>query len=230
MKPQINPNKLEVYTESRKRRIYVGELTYSPEKEQFRFKYDPKYKSSPSAIPVGPELDLFQKEHISKGRKLFPSFGDRIPSKSNPAYEEYCRSMGISPTEKNQIILLTTIGRKGPSTFVFEPVAQEEFSNFEVLRFRKELRLSRYDFAQAFGLNELTVQRIEKNQNKDSAVFRFVEVLLTFPEVALWQLERTGKKVSTDVSNRMKTYFEKHADPKKQIGKDKTPSAERRGD
>ena len=47
---------------------------------------------------------------------------DRIPSKENPAYPDYCKSQGISVNETNPIILLIAIGKRGPSTFIFEPV------------------------------------------------------------------------------------------------------------
>jgi HipA-like protein len=208
MKLKNDPNKLEVYTESRKRRLLVGELSYSTEDKKYRFKYNQKYKTSKSAIPIGPDLDLFRKEHVSKEKKLFSSFVDRIPSKSNPAYEEYCNAMGISPTEKNQILLLTTIGKKGPSTFIFEAVPLTDFSSFEVLSFRKKLQLSRHDFATLFGLNELTVQRIEKNETRDSAAFQLVKILLTFPEVALWRIMQTGKNVSGEVADRVKDFLE----------------------
>src|SRR5271155_5807356 len=114
MQYKRNPNKLEVFSEGRKRRVYVGRLSYDSEKEVFEFRYDPKYAKLKTAIPLGPELDLFKKVQSSK-KKVFPSFADRIPSKSNPAYEEYCRSQGISPSERNPIILLSTIGRRGPS-------------------------------------------------------------------------------------------------------------------
>lgn len=80
---KINPFKLNVFSEGRKRRIYVGSLSWDAEKNIFEFEYDSKYVVSKKAIPIGRELDLFKKKHISKG-KLFPSFEDRIPSKENP--------------------------------------------------------------------------------------------------------------------------------------------------
>ena len=113
---------LEVYLEGRKRRVYVGALTFHKDRDQYHFVYDSKYLKSKKAIPIGPDLSLFKKNLWSEKGKTFPSFADRIPSKSNPAYAEYCRSQGISVNEENIIILLGTIGRRGPSSFIFEPV------------------------------------------------------------------------------------------------------------
>src|SRR2546428_10963427 len=110
---------MDVYTEGRKRRLYVGDLSYSVEGDKYRFEYDESYLHSPSAIQLGPDLALDKKIHVSEPGKLFLSFADRLPDPSNPAYQEYCVSQGISVDEKNPIILLGTIGRRGPSTFVF---------------------------------------------------------------------------------------------------------------
>jgi HipA-like protein len=215
MRLENDPYKLEVYTENRKRRIRVGTLSYAIDRDQYKFEYDEKYLNSKSAIPLGPELDLFKRVHWSKGKKLFASLSDRIPSRSNPAFEEYCRSVGISPTEKNPIVLLTTIGRKGPSTFVFEAVLLEKFDAIDLLRLRKELKLSRNEFALAFGLNLLTVNRVEHNLTKDSAPARLINIFLRFPEVAIWQLEFTGRNISQETLRRLHAYFERQRDLKK---------------
>jgi DNA-binding transcriptional regulator YiaG len=207
MKSNIDPNRLEVYSEGRKRRIYVGELFYLPKKKKYCFRYDDKYRASSVAIPIGPELDLFKKEHFSKADRLFPSFIDRIPSRSNPAYEDYCRAMEISPSEKNQIILLGSIGKRGPSTFVFEPVLQSTLSSTQILEFRSQLKLSRYDLSQVLGCNELTLQRIERGQQSDSFTFRLIEIFFEFPEVALWQLDRTERKVNSEVAQTLREFF-----------------------
>ena len=159
-------------------------------------------------------INLFIKTHWSKEKKLFASLLDRIPSRANPAFEEYCRSVGISPTERNPIILLTTIGRKGPSTFVFEAVKIEKFDAVELLNFRKDLKLSRNEFARAFGLNLLTVDRVEHNISKDSAPSRLIQVFLRFPEVALWQLEFTGRNISQKSLQKVQSYFQRKLESK----------------
>ncbi len=191
---QKDPNRLDVYSEGRKRRMYVGRLQFILEKDLYEFRYDPHYAGWKRAIPLGPELDLFKKIHQSK-KKIFPSFADRIPSKANPAYEEYCRSQGISPSEKSPVILLGTIGRRGPSSFVFEPVLLDSFSASDIIQFRKSLGLSRNEFSLAFDFNEQTIQRLETDKSADLNTLRRAEIYLSFPEVALWQLRITGPKI-----------------------------------
>ena len=140
--------------EGRKRRAFVGVLTFVPAENLYRFEYDEKYFRSKGAIPLGPELNLAQKAHLSNPAALFPSLTDRIPDRANPAYADYCASQGISVDEQNPIILLGTIGRRGPSSFVFESVfisADEVLGKFK--NFRQELDLSIYDLAQAFDIS-----------------------------------------------------------------------------
>jgi len=204
---KVDPHKLNVYDEGRKRRTLVGTLEWAEEKNLFEFKYDPKYARSKNAIPLGKELDLFKKISTSEG-KLFPSFADRIPSKENPAYTDYCRSQGISVEEQNPIILLVSIGRRGPSTFVFEPVQKNDF-NIETLKsFRKELNISINDMALAFELNQPTLQRMESGKHVEISTIRRVQIYLTFPKVALWQLSFSVGKIHTETFNRLWTYFE----------------------
>ena len=163
---KIDQSQLHVYSENRKRRVFVGTLIWDKIKNQFEFKYDPKYAKSKKAIPVGIELDLFKKTNISKG-KLFPSFSDRIPSIENPAYADCCKSQGISTNEDNPIVLLVAIGRRGPSTFIFEPVFKNSFSYSDIKKFREESGLSINDFSLAFDINPPTLQRLESGKKSD---------------------------------------------------------------
>ena len=88
---------VDVYLEKRGTRHYVGRLSKS--NRHFVFEYDEAYRYSDNPLPIGPDLPIDKKTHSSL--KLFPSFEDRIPSKQNPAYKEYCQSVGISSSEKN---------------------------------------------------------------------------------------------------------------------------------
>lgn len=63
---KIDKNQLHVFSESRKRRFFVGTLNWDSFKNQFEFRYDQKYSMSKMAIPIGKELDLFKKIHLSK--------------------------------------------------------------------------------------------------------------------------------------------------------------------
>jgi HipA-like protein len=163
---KIDKSQLQVFSESRKRRVLVGTLKWESGKNQFEFKYDPKYAKSKTAIPIGKELDLFKKSHTSKG-KLFPSFADRIPLKENPAYEDYCRSQGIAVDESNPIVLLISIGKRGPSTFVFAPVFVNKFTYEDVRKFRESLNISIHEWAAAFDFNPPTLQRLESGKKTE---------------------------------------------------------------
>lgn len=204
---KVDHNRLNVFSESRKRRIFVGMLFWDENKNTFEFQYDPKYSKSKTAIPIGKELDLFKRSHISKG-KLFPSFSDRIPSKENPAYEDYCRSQGISADETNQILLLVSIGRRGPSTFIFEPIYLNDFRYEMVRKFREEYKISLNDFALAFDLNPPTLQRLESGRKTDLGTIRRIQIYLEFPKVALWQLELNSGKLHSDAFQKIWHVFE----------------------
>jgi HipA-like protein len=201
-----DPNRLDVYTEIRRSKLFVGTLTYDPKTQEFQFDYDRKYLVSKSAIPLGPELSLKKKHYVSRNG-LFPSLADRIPSRENPAYEEYCISQGISPSEKNPIVLLTTIGRRGPSTFVFEPVYLTSDDSREVRFFREKLGLTLREMAAAFDLNLPTISKIEMGKSKDKNTIKLLSIYMNFPEVALWQVRLNESRLHHDTSEKLITFF-----------------------
>ncbi|HPI41464.1 MAG TPA: helix-turn-helix transcriptional regulator [Pseudobdellovibrionaceae bacterium] len=205
---KVDPFQLNVFSESRKRRTFVGNLNWDQKKNNFEFSYDPKYAKSKTAIPVGRELDLFKKTHTSKG-KLFPSFADRIPSRENPAYEDYCESQGISASETNPIILLISIGKRGPSTFIFEPVFPNTFDYKRIREFRESLQLSIHEFAAAFDFNPPTLQRLELGKKSDPGTITRAQIYLDFPQVALWQLELNSGKIHAETFHKLWSHFEK---------------------
>lgn len=205
---KIDKSQLLVFSESRKRRVLVGTLVWESKKNQFDFKYDAKYAKSKTAIPIGKELDLFKKSHISKG-KLFPSFADRIPSKENPAYEDYCHSQGISVDESNPIVLLISTGKRGPSTFIFEPIFLNNFAYEDVRKFRESLDISIHEWAAAFDFNPPTLQRLESGKKTDLSTMRRAQIYLEFPKVAMWQLELNSGKIHAQTFQKLWSYFEK---------------------
>lgn len=205
---KIDKFQLQVFSENRKRRVLVGALSWESGRNQFEFKYEPKYAKSKSAIPIGKELDLFKRSHISKG-KLFPSFADRIPSRENPAYEDYCRSQGISVDESNPIILLISIGKRGPSTFIFEPVFLNNFTYEDVRKFRESLDISIHEWAAAFDFNPPTLQRLESGKKTDLSTIRRAQIYLEFPKAAMWQLELNSGKIHAETFQKLWSYFEK---------------------
>lgn len=205
---KLDKNRLHIFHESRKRRIYVGELSYNEEKDRYELIYDKKYAHSKNAIPISPDLSLFKLRHQSKKSSLFPSFIDRIPDKSNPAYEDYCRIQKISPNEKNLIILLGSIGKRGPSSFIFEPVYNCEFDSADITKLRKKLEITQHDLAEAFDISKTTLQRIEAGVSHDFSTLKRIQILLEFPDVALWQLRQTGSRVHKDVLFKLTKHFE----------------------
>lgn len=203
----LNKDKLHIFHESRKRRRFVAELNYIKEKKQYELIYDKHYVQLKNAIPIGPDLDLFTLRHVSKNNELFASLRDRIPSKANPAYVDYCRSQGISYSEKNPLVLLGSIGKRGPSSFVFEPVYHQEFSSTEIIKLREHLNITQHDLAEALDINKVTLQRIESGESFDLNTLKRLQILFTFPEVALWQLKQTGGRVHSNVQSKLVHYF-----------------------
>lgn len=199
-----NNRAIDVYLERRKTREYVGRL--SKQQELYIFKYDDKYVFGNKSISIGPDLPLSHKKITS--RMLFPSFEDRIPSKKNPAYKEYCKYAGISPKEANPFILLSTIGRKGPSSFIFAPVHEEEFSSNELIEFRKELNLSIREFADLFDFAPTTINRIENKKISGKESLKRIELYKKFPQTAMYELDRSGYKINEKSKEFLKKYFE----------------------
>ncbi|MFI4956629.1 MAG: HipA N-terminal domain-containing protein [Gammaproteobacteria bacterium] len=213
MRYKIDPERLEVYAETAKRRYFVGVLSYRPENDTYEFLYDHDYMRLRSAISLGPDIPFQNLPVVSKIGRLFGTMEDRIPSKENPAYVDYCHSQGISPKEKNKIILLATIGRRGPSSFVFEPVLiNMDDTRQQLINFRKSLALTRWDFAKAFDFSEITIQKIENGQTRDHNILRLIDLMLNNRDVALAQLEITGKHVHAEVRTRLFHYFKRMAD------------------
>ena len=185
---------LEVYLEKRASRVKVGSLR--KEANSFVFEYDKKYIYLSNAIPIGPDIPLTKRIH--KTKKLFPSFVDRIPSQQNPAYVEYCKKFNISENEKNEIILLATIGHKGPSSFVFELLNEREYSNFDYMNFRKELQLSLRDFSALFQISLSTLQKLEKMSSYGKEALKRIEIYDRFPAVAIFEAKKNKKWVHSD--------------------------------
>ena len=207
---KLDKNKLNIFLEKSRRRSFVGTLSYLEKKKKYVFEYDEQYRYGERPLSLSPEFSLFKKTHYSK--ELFDFFKDRIPLRENPAYEDYCRSQGISVEEKNPIVLLGTIGKRGPSSFIFEAVYSTEFSFSDIVEFRKEFKVSQDDFAKVFDIPLSTLQKIERGESKDKNILRLIEIYMTFPETALWQLEQTGGRVHHRSRSKLKSIFFKLLD------------------
>ncbi len=179
---------VDIFLEKRKARRRVGNLKY--ENGKFIFSYDDAYLQEKNIIPLGPEFPLTQRQFTSA--KLFESLSDRIPSKRNPAYSEYCYAMGIEPTESNPLVLLSTIGSKGPSSFVFTPVFKRLFDSQDVINFRKKLSLTTREFAQIFEISQPALNALERKRSSGKDLLKRLEIIAKFPDVALYFLLING--------------------------------------
>jgi HipA-like protein len=189
---------VRVMLEQRNSNQLVGILT--ADKLGFHFEYDKGYLKSPRAISLGPEMPLTRKNYNSES--LFRPFSDRIPSRENPAFPEYCLSVGISPEEDNPLILLSTIASRGPSSFLFKPIYRENFTGSDLKDFRNHLKLSVREFALCFDFSAPGITRVETGKTDGREILKRVEIYVLYPDVALDQLRRRAaylhkKKVET---------------------------------
>ncbi len=179
---------VQVFLEGKTNRQFVGILKKI--KDTFSFDYDEKYLMAKEVIPLGPEMPLTKRSFHSK--TLFVPFADRIPSRQNPAYEDYCRATGISLEEIDPIILLTTIAHKGPSSFIFEPLFEDHLKSEEFREFRKMLGLTVKEFSACFEFSPAAITRIELGQSSGREILKRAEIYVRYPEVALDQIKRHG--------------------------------------
>lgn len=172
---------VDIFLEKRKTRLHVGIL--EKKNNKFVFTYDEGYFKAKNIIPLGPEFPLTQKQFMSD--RLFPSLEDRIPSQQNPAYSEYCQLMGIDPKERDPFILLSTIGKKGPSSFVFSPIFERKILIEDLKNFRKFLGLTTREFAAVFEFSHTSLNAFEKGRTSGKDILKRLEILLNFPAVSL---------------------------------------------
>ena len=207
---------IDIYLEKKKTRQYVGRL--QKEKGKFVFQYDESYLYIDNPIPMGPDLPLHQQKYISL--KLFPSFVDRIPLKKNPAYKEYCRSVGISPSETNFLVLLATLGRKGPSSFICVPVIEGQvFSSEQLKQFRKDLKLSIREFSDLFDVSSATIYRIENSKTSGKDTLKRIQIYFQSPQTALNKIKITGVRINENKRNFVEDFFRSKLKEKSVKGK-----------
>ena len=172
---------VDIFLEKRKTRLHVGVLEKIHDK--FVFTYNEGYFKARNIIPLGPEFPLTQKQFISE--RLFPSLEDRIPSQQNPAYSEYCNLMEIDRKERDPFILLTSIGQKGPSSFVFSPVFERKILIEDLKKFRELLGLTTREFAMVFQFSQTSLNAFERGRTSGKDILKRLEILLKFPAVSL---------------------------------------------
>lgn len=164
----------------------VGLLTKN--EEGFHFEYDLDYLHASKVISLGPEMPLTRR--IYQSPQLFRPFTERIPSRENPAYSDYCNSVGISPDENDPFILLSTIAARGPSSFLFKPIYSESFTSSDLKKFRNNLGLSVREFALCFDFSQPGVTRVETGKTDGREILKRAEIYALYPNLALDQLRR----------------------------------------
>jgi HipA-like protein len=190
---------LKIYLESKKDKILVGIL--ERKKDEYVFSYNEKYYYSESPLQIGPELSL--KKRIHKSKELFSIFNDRIPSRKNAAYEEYCRSVGIDKDEKDEMVLLAKLGARGPSSFVIEEPNEEKFTREDLVNFRKKLDLTMREFSEAFDISLSSVQRIENGRVEGNEVLKRIEIYAKFDEVAKFEVLKNKEKLHSSIFDKI---------------------------
>lgn len=194
---------VQVFLERRSRRQFVGLL--KKQDDGFYFEYDMRYLRERRAIPLGPEMPLSRQKFQST--KLFVPFADRIPSRENPAYRDYCSAMGISINEMDPLVLLSTIAHRGPSSFIFEPLYADGFTSEDLLQFRHALGLSVKEFAACFDFSPAAVTRVERKQSSGREVLKRAEIYARYPNIALDQLRFHGGALHTNKQRKAETYL-----------------------
>jgi transcriptional regulator with XRE-family HTH domain len=97
---------------------------------------------------------------------------------------------------------LSTIGRKGPSSFIFEP-EYNSFTAEDLKNFRQELGLTTRDFAECFGITQATIVRIENGQTSGNEVLKLLEIFYLFPSAAEYYVRKYGKKLHYKTEERV---------------------------
>lgn len=190
---------LTIYLEGKKDKVLVG--TLERKDREYIFIYDEKYYYSESPLQIGPELNL--KKRIYKSKELFSIFNDRIPSKKNAAYEEYCREVGIDKNEKDEMILLAKLGARGPSSFIIEEPNNENFTRDNLIEFRQRLNITMREFSEAFDISLSSIQRIESGRAEGLEVLKRIEIYAKFPEVARFEIMKNKVKIHSSVLDKI---------------------------
>lgn len=199
---------IEIYAEGKRTRKLAGVLRRSKKPtggKGFEFTYEDDFLKWDKAVSVGPEMPLTGKIFFSE--TLFPSFTDRIPSRKNPAYAEYCTAAGIEIEEDDPLVLLTAIGKRGPSCFIFEPLTEEHFKGEDAAAFRKSLGLSLRQFGLLFDFAPYTIQKIEAGKTSGRDVLKRMEIYAKFPEVAQFEMNRNKASVHTKLWKKTSKMF-----------------------
>lgn len=113
---EASMKKVAVIFENRKKRELVGELTHV--RSKWVFQYDKKWEKK--GISLDMELPITGKPVVSKFMPEF--FAERIPPKESGTFTTYAKIWGLTEELSDPMALLVTLGHRGPSNYVFDPV------------------------------------------------------------------------------------------------------------
>lgn len=201
-------NSLEVYCELRSTRVNVGRLART--KNGYDFTYSISWLEFAGSFEIGPDLPLSRATLNFK--KIPQSFASRIPPRTSSNYVRYCEERGISPNENNDFVLLTTIGHKGPSSFVFE----EDFASTDREITRIRLSSLRENFsvraiATLFNISKGSLQKILDDQISGPS-FQLIEICLIERPSFQHKLRR-AHGLSDETRSNMKKWGETYIHP-----------------
>ena len=111
---------------------------------------------------------------------------------------DYCMQWGISADEKDVFKLLATIGRRGPSTFIFE-AAQKDYSPEDVKTFRNKMGLTQREFSVLFDITQPTLWKIENGKSTYSTIIVFIQLCAEVPAALNWLLEIRGQYIHDEM-------------------------------
>jgi DNA-binding XRE family transcriptional regulator len=197
--------KINVLSQTRKRRTLVGELWF--EKGAYCFQYNLKYARMRTAIPLGNEFPLTRAHQIFKQKKMFESFLERLPSKQNPEYANYCKIWDIPPEENDPMLLLVTVGNRGPSSFLFRKAPQDQFDGAALKKFRTALGLTLRDLADFLDVQEPTLVMTEKGRLKSEQLLKMCELLAKIPQALKFKLKQRGQFLHDEKIKNIETYL-----------------------
>lgn len=183
------PLMINIFCQDKSQRKLTGTITQN--NGLFILQYDMAYLQYSKAIAIGPDLPLSRQPF--KSNELFASLQDRIPSKNNPAYKDYCLSTGISPDETDQLRLLCTIGQRGPSSFLFREAHDSNFKGSSLASFRQKLGLTVRELAVFLDTNPTSITKTELGNLQSSHLLAQCELLANVPEALDYQLHKRGQ-------------------------------------
>ena len=197
------PLLVNAFTQSKTKRTLVGKLWQDA--DRYCFEYDRAYLNKKTSIPIGPEMPL--QRQILKSPIFFASLQDRIPSVLNPEYPNYCKQWNIDPKEGDPLILISTIGQRGPSSFIFRKVQQLAFDGPQLKAFRKALGLTLSDLADFLGIQAPTIVNAENGNNRSFWLLKYCSLLNTVPAALEQALHERGQFLHDDKIAEIKKYI-----------------------